>query len=68
MSFLKRQLKVFFLLNITEQIREQKRAIDRSIRGIERERAKIEREEKKMRAEIKKMALKNQHVRLSINV
>lgn len=45
-----------------EQIRDQKRAVDRSKRAIEREKNRLEREKKKMLTEIKKMAMKGQHV------
>lgn len=48
---------------VREQIREQKRAIDRCIRNIERERRRIETDERKMKAEIKKMAKNGQNVR-----
>ena len=47
---------------VREQIRDQKRAVDRSKRAIEREKNRLEREKKKMLAEIKKMAMKGQHV------
>ena len=43
-----------------EQIREQKRAVDRSKRNLQREQKKLEREKKKMLTEIKKMAQKGQ--------
>lgn len=46
-----------------EQIREQKRNIDRSIRNVDREKKRMENEEKKMKNEIKKMAMNNQHVK-----
>ncbi len=45
---------------IKEQIREQKRSVDRSKRALEREAKKLERERKKMLAQIKKMAQKGQ--------
>ncbi len=45
---------------VKEQIREQKRAVDRSKRNLEREQRKLEREKKKMLQEIKKMAAKGQ--------
>jgi len=45
---------------VKEQIREQKRSIDKSMRGIEREMAKLQREEKKVLAEMKKMGQKGQ--------
>ena len=45
---------------VKEQIREQKRAVDRSKRNLEREKKKLEREKKKMLTEIKKMAQKGQ--------
>jgi hypothetical protein len=47
---------------VREQIREQKRAIERSVRNIEREKRRVETEEKKIKAEIKKMAKAGQHV------
>ena len=49
---------------VREQIREQKRAIDKSIRNIEREKRRVEAEEKKIKGEIKKMAKAGQHVRI----
>jgi len=39
-----------------EQIREQKRMVERSVRGLERDRANLERDEKKLVGEIKKQA------------
>ena len=45
---------------IKEQIREQKRSVDRSKRSLEREAKKLERERKKMLTQIKKMAEKGQ--------
>ena len=45
---------------VKEQIREQKRAVDRSKRNLQREQKKLEREKKKMLTEIKKMAQKGQ--------
>ena len=45
---------------VKEQIRDQKRAVDRSKRNIQREQKKLEREKKKMLGEIKKMAQKGQ--------
>ena len=47
---------------VREQIRDQKRTVDRSKRAIEREKNRLEREKKKMLTEIKKMAMKGQHV------
>ena len=47
--------------SVKEQIRDQKRMVDRSKRSLDREKNKLEREKKKMMAEIKKMALKGQH-------
>lgn len=49
--------------NILEQIREQKRNIERSCRAIEREKRRVEADEKKMKLEIKKMAKAGQHVK-----
>ena len=45
---------------LKEQIREQKRSVDRSKRGLEREAKKLERDRKKMLTEIKKLATKGQ--------
>ena len=45
---------------VKEQIRDQKRSVDRSKRNLEREQKKLEREKKKMLGEIKKMAQKGQ--------
>ena len=45
---------------VKEQIRAQKRSVDRSKRSLEREQKKLEREKKKMLQEIKKMAAKGQ--------
>lgn len=45
-----------------EQIRENKRMIDRSIRELERERMKMEGQEKKTVAEMKKLAKAGQKV------
>ena len=45
---------------VKEQIREQKRAVDRSKRNLERTQKKLEKEKKKNLAEIKKMAAKGQ--------
>ena len=45
---------------VKEQIRDQKRAVDRSKRNLEREKRKLENEKKKMLKEIKKMAQKGQ--------
>ena len=47
--------------SVKEQIRDQKRMVDRSKRSLDRQKAKLEREKKKMMQEIKKMALKGQH-------
>jgi hypothetical protein len=46
-----------------EQIRDQKRGIERACRNIERERKRLETDEKKMKMEIKKMATAGQHVK-----
>ena len=45
---------------VKDQIRAQKRSVDRSKRALEREQKKLEREKKKMLSEIKKMAAKGQ--------
>ncbi len=59
----KSQLEVgIIVIYKIEQIREQKRNIERSMRNIEREKKRLETEEKKMKAEIKKMVLNNQQV------
>lgn len=50
---------------VKDQIREQKRSVERSARGLEREMRKLEREEKKIIAEMKKMGKKGQNVRIS---
>lgn len=47
---------------VKDQIKEQKRGLERSARGIEREMRKLEREEKKILAEMKKMGKKGQDV------
>ena len=47
---------------VKDQIRAQKRSVDRSRRALEREQKKLEREKKKMLSEIKKMATKGQTV------
>lgn len=51
-----------------EQIRENKRMIDRSIRELERERMKMEAQEKKTVAEMKKLAKAGQKVTKNIIV
>lgn len=43
-----------------ERIREQKRMVERSVRGLERDRANLEKDEKKLVLEIKKQAKANQ--------
>ena len=45
---------------VKEQIREQKRAVDRSKRNLQKEQKKLENQRKKMLQEIKKMAKKGQ--------
>ena len=45
---------------VKEQIREQKRNVDRSMRGIEREMKKLKREEEKIIREMKKMGKNGQ--------
>jgi hypothetical protein len=50
----------------SEQIREQKRGIERACRNIEREKKRLETDEKKMKAEIKKMAQAGQHVSVNL--
>lgn len=47
--------------SVKDQIRDQKRSIERSKRSLEREKNKLERDKKKMLAEIKKLALQGQH-------
>lgn len=46
-----------------EQLRENKRMIDRSIRELDRERMKMEAQEKKTVAEMKKLAKAGQKVK-----
>jgi hypothetical protein len=48
--------------NASEQIREQKRNVDKSIRLLEREMKKLEAEDKKSRTEIKTLALNGNNV------
>ena len=43
-----------------EKIREQKRMVERSVRGLERDRANLEKDEKKLILDIKKQAKANQ--------
>ena len=45
---------------VKEQIREQKRSVDRSKRNLQREQRKLENQKKKMLQEVKKMAAKGQ--------
>ena len=45
---------------VKEQIREQKRAVDRSKRNLQREQRKLENQKKKMLQEVKRMAAKGQ--------
>mgnify|MGYP000512729770 CR=1 FL=1 len=45
---------------LEEQIKENKRNINRAIRELDRERTKLERQEKKIEREIKKAAKENQ--------
>ena len=47
--------------SVKEQIRDQKRSVDRSKRALEREKTRLEREKKKMLTQIKKLALAGQH-------
>lgn len=49
-----------------EQLRENKRMLDRAIRELDRERAKIEAQEKKTVADMKKAARAGQQVKMSI--
>ena len=46
--------------SVKEQIRDEKRGVERSMRQIEREMKKLEREEKKIMGEMKKMGQKGQ--------
>ncbi len=48
--------------SVRDQIREQKRNIERSVMNIQREKRRVEQEEAKMKKEIKKFAAQNQHV------
>lgn len=45
-----------------EQLRDNKRMIDRAIRDLDRERMRLEQQEKKTMAEMKKMARLGQQV------
>mmetsp|Transcript_26317 Transcript_26317/g.77824 ORF Transcript_26317/g.77824 Transcript_26317/m.77824 type:complete len:104 (-) Transcript_26317:954-1265(-) len=45
---------------LKEQLRENKRMINRAVRELDRERAALEREEKRLTIEIKKMAKEQQ--------
>lgn len=47
---------------LAEIVREQKRMVDKAIRGLERERQGMERQEKKLIMEMKTMAKKGQDV------
>lgn len=49
-----------------EQLRENKRMLDRAIRELDRERAKVEVQEKKTVAEMKKAARAGQQVKMDI--
>lgn len=55
-------MDIFKTKSPAEQIRENKRMIDRAVREIDRERTKIEANEKKLIAEMKKMAKIGQKV------
>ncbi len=46
--------------SVKEQIRDEKRSVERSMRQIEREMKKLDRDEKKIMAEMKKMGQKGQ--------
>ena len=48
--------------SVKDEVREQRRQIEKSSRKIEREKQKLELEQKKMKTEIKKMAQNGQHV------
>ena len=52
----------FGLFGVTELLRENKRALDKSIREIERERQNLQNQEKKLIMEIKKTAKQGQMV------
>lgn len=52
----------------SEQLRENKRLIDRAIRDLDRERQKLEQQEKKTMAEIKKMARLGQNVHATMTI
>lgn len=56
-------LDVFRTKTPAEQLRENKRMIDRAIRELDRERTKMEAQEKKTIAEMKKLAKAGQKVR-----
>ena len=59
-------MELFKTKTPAEQLRENKRLIDRGIRDLDRERQKLELQEKKTLAEMKKMAKAGQQVRAVI--
>lgn len=48
---------------LKEQIRENKREINRAVRELDRERMKLERQEEKLKGDIRKAAKESQMVR-----
>lgn len=60
-------LDIFYRKTPAEQLRENKRLIDRAIRELERERTKLENQEKMTVVEMKKMAKLGQKVFLFAN-
>ena len=55
-------LDMFRTRTPAEQLRDNKRMIDRAIRDLDRERMRLEQQEKKTMAEMKKMARLGQQV------
>lgn len=60
-------LDMFRTKTPAEQLRENKRMIDRSIRELDRERMKFEAQEKKTVAEMKKLAKAGQKVKSALS-
>lgn len=58
----------FWFFGTTELLRENKRALDKSIREIERERQNLQNQEKKLIVEIKKTAKQGQMVGSKFNL
>jgi hypothetical protein len=55
-------LDMFRTKTLAEQLRDNKRHIDRAVRDLDRERQRLEQQEKKTLAEMKKMARLGQQV------